>query len=71
MDRDLAERIVKGVLDLSTPFGALDILSREIADPDERRVFRYALGHLMAETLGLLRPIVRQFPDLDPYPGTD
>ena len=71
MDRDLAERIVKGVMDLSTPFGALDILSTEIADPDEAHAFRYALGHLMADTLGLLRPIVRQFPDLDPYPDTD
>jgi hypothetical protein len=71
MDRDLAERIVKGVLDLNLPFGALETLSMEIADPDERRAFRYALGHLMAETLGLLRPVVRQFPDLDPYPDTD
>ena len=71
MDRDLAERIVKGVVDLSTPFGALDILSKEIADPDEARAFRYALGHLMAETLGLLRPILRQFPDLDPDRDTD
>jgi hypothetical protein len=66
MDRNLAERIVKGVLDLSPPFNALDILSKEIVDPDEKRAFRLALGKLMAGTMELLRPIVRQFPDLDP-----
>ena len=71
MDRELAERIVKGVMDIRTPFGALDQLSLEIADPDEAHTFRHALGHLISDTLDLLRPIVRQFPDLDPYPDTD
>jgi hypothetical protein len=71
MDRDLAERIVKGVLDLSPPFDALDILSTEIADPDEKRAFRLALGNLMAGTMDLLRPVIRRFPDLDPDRDTD
>jgi hypothetical protein len=65
MDRDLAKRIVKAVMDLNAPVGAFDSLSTEIADPDTARTFRYALGNLMAGTMDLLRPIVRQFPDLD------
>ena len=66
MDRDLAEKIVKGVLDLSPPLNALDKLSEQIADCEAAREFRRALGELMGSTLALLRPIVRQFPDLDP-----
>ncbi len=66
MDRELAERIVKAVMDLSPPLNALDKLSEQIADRDEAREFRRALGELMAGTLPLLMPIIRQFPDLDP-----
>lgn len=66
MDRDLAERIVKGVMDLTPPLNALDRLSEPIADRDEAREFRRALGDLMGGTLALLLPIIRQFPDLDP-----
>ena len=71
MDRDLAERIVKGVMDLNAPIGALDQLSSEIADPNTKRAFRYALGNLMAGTMDLLRPVLRQFPDLDPDRDSD
>jgi hypothetical protein len=71
LDRDLAERIVKGVMDLNAPIGALDKLGTEIADPDTKRAFRYALGDLMAGTLDLLRPVLRQYPDLDPDRDTD
>lgn len=71
MDRDLAERIVKSVMDLNAPIGALDKLSMEIANPDTKRAFRYALGDLMAGTLDLLRPVLRQYPDLDPDRDTD
>ncbi len=53
-------------MDLSPPLNALDKLSEQIADPDEARAFRRALGELMGSTLTLLLPIVRQFPDLDP-----
>jgi len=66
MDRNLAERIVKGVMDLSPPFNVLDELSLQIADADTAREFRLALGELMGGTVGLLRPIIRSFPDLDP-----
>jgi hypothetical protein len=66
MDRDLAERIVKGVMDLSPPLNALDKLGEHIADRDEAVEFRRALGDLMGGSLALLLPIIRQFPDLDP-----
>lgn len=58
-------------MDLNAPIGALDMLSTEIADPDTKRAFRYALGNLMAGTMDLLRPVLRQFPDLDPDRDTD
>ena len=66
MDRDLAQRIVTGVNDLGPPFNALDALSTQISDPDEKRAFRLALGQMMGMTLDLLRPVIRRFPDLDP-----
>ena len=58
-------------MDLNAPIGVLDKLSTEIADPDTARAFRYALGNLMAGTMDLLRPVLRQFPDLDPDRDTD
>ena len=60
-----------GVMDLNAPIGALDQLSSEIADPNTKRAFRYALGNLMAGTMDLLRPVLRQFPDLDPDRDSD
>jgi hypothetical protein len=66
MDRDLAQRIVTAVNDLGLPFNALDALSMQISDPDEKRAFRLALGQMMGMTLDLLRPVIRRFPDLDP-----
>ena len=51
-----------GVMNLNAPIGALDQLSSEIADPNTKRAFRYALGNLMAGTMDLLRPVLRQFP---------
>ncbi|WP_119301732.1 hypothetical protein [Dongia deserti] len=66
MDRDLAQRIVNAITNLSPPFNALDSLSQQISDPDEARAFRLALGEVMGMTLALLRPVIKKFPDLDP-----
>jgi len=66
MDRNLAERMVKAIDDLNQTMNALDSLSAEIADENESREFRRTLGTVMAESVGLLMPIIRQFPDLDP-----
>jgi hypothetical protein len=66
MDRDLAERIVGAVNDLSLPFNALDALSSKIPDAQEAREFRRALGEMMGQTVALLRPALRRYPDLDP-----
>jgi hypothetical protein len=66
MDRDLAERIVSAVNDLSSPFSALDALSSKIPDAQEAREFRLALGEMMGQTVALLRPALRRYPDLDP-----
>jgi hypothetical protein len=66
MDRNLAERMVKAIDDLNQTMNALDSLSAEIADENESRKFRRTLGTIMAESVGLLMPIIRQFPDLDP-----
>jgi hypothetical protein len=66
MDRDLAQRIVAAINDLSRPFNTLDSLSTQIPDSEETREFRLALGNMMAMTVALLRPVIRKFPDLDP-----
>jgi hypothetical protein len=66
MDRDLAQRIVSAVNDLSASFNALDALSIKITDAQEAREFRRALGEMMGLTVAILRPTIKRFPDLDP-----
>jgi hypothetical protein len=66
MDRDLAQRIVSAVNDLSPSFNTLDALSSKIPDAQEAREFRRVLGEMMGPSVALLRPAIKHFPDLDP-----
>lgn len=67
MDRPTAKRMIELLLSLDVPLNEASALTETIADTEERRAVRRALGDITARAYtDLIRPIVRQFPDLDP-----
>lgn len=67
MDRATAELLLHDLKAVAEGFNKLSETSLAIGDEDERRAFRKALGECIADTIiKLERPIVRQFPDLEP-----
>jgi hypothetical protein len=67
MEKSSAARIVEAVLELSEQLNKVDEELRTIPDEEERKTLLRALGRIMAELdAGLIRPLVRQYPDLDP-----
>ena len=67
MEKSTASKVIQSVLQLSDPLNDLDELLRTLPDDDERKALLRSLGSVMAELyIGLIRPLVRQYPDLDP-----
>jgi hypothetical protein len=67
MERSTAEQLMELLLALDDPLNKATELTKEIADPAEQKAVRRGIGEIttLAYT-NLIRPIVRQFPDLDP-----
>ena len=66
MDRRVAERLMSKFLALDGPLNAATELTDEIPDEEDGRRFRREIAHLALHTYTyLIRPIVRQYPDLD------
>jgi hypothetical protein len=67
MERKLAESLMQTYLAMTQPLNAAERMAREITDKAEQESARRAIGSLMqAVYVELMRPIIRQFPDLDP-----
>jgi hypothetical protein len=67
MDRATAIALIQHLRALDGPLNSATELTRDIADPDERRRIRRELGQLILQIhANLTLPIVRQYPDLDP-----
>lgn len=67
MDKPTASKIIRSVLELSHRLDDVDAELRNIGSEDEKQQFLRALGTIMVElNTGLIRPLVRQYPDLDP-----
>lgn len=67
MDRSIAEQLMKSLLELDAPLNRATELTEKIADPEERKAVRRGIGELTLRAYtDLIRPIVRQYPDLDP-----
>lgn len=67
MDRSTAKRMIELLLSLDVPLNEASALTETMADTEERRAVRRALGEITARAYtDLIRPIVHQFPDLDP-----
>jgi hypothetical protein len=67
MDRIVAEQLMELLLALDGPLNRATELTEKITDLEERKVVRRGIGEITARAYtDLIRPIVRQFPDLDP-----
>jgi hypothetical protein len=67
MDRKVAEELMRTCLAISQPLNAATQLTDGIANGAERESVRRVIGNLMQTVhLELMRPIIRQYPDLDP-----
>jgi hypothetical protein len=72
MTREQAEALMKSLLALSEAMGAVNVALDALGDTEERKALRRPLGGMMADLyIELQRPIIEQFPDLDPVNGAD
>lgn len=67
MDRASAEATMATLAQLNTHIGAMIELIRELPDSDMQCALGRSVGDLMSQVNDdIMRPIVRNFPDLDP-----
>jgi hypothetical protein len=67
MDGAAAANLMNSVLGLGRQLNHIDAQLRVLPDEAERRSLLLCLGRVMTElSEGLLRALVRQYPDLDP-----
>ena len=67
MDRAIAEQLMRCYVALDGPLHAAGKISEKIEPKEERAPVRLAIGRLiMSINSSLMRPIIRQFSDLDP-----
>jgi hypothetical protein len=67
MEKTLAAQVIDSVLQLSGQLNGIDEQLQALPEGAEREALLRALGSVMFELdSGLIRPLVRQYPDLDP-----
>jgi hypothetical protein len=67
MNREIAEQLMSEFLALGGPINRATELAGKIDDVDERKAVRRAIGEIAVNVYSnLIRPIVHQYPDLDP-----
>ena len=67
MDREIAEQLMQCYVALDGPLNSAAIISEKIEPKEERDPVRSALARLaLSIDSSLMRPIIRQYPDLDP-----
>ena len=67
MEKEVVQKILQAALALDVPLGALDTIVSTIPDEPERAAFARNPAIVMREVNeSLIRPIARQYPELDP-----
>jgi len=67
MEKTLAAKLIDSVLQLSGQLNDIDTQLQALPEDAEREALLRAHGSVMFELdSGLIRPLVRQYPDLDP-----
>lgn len=67
MDREIARRLISFATALDEPLNEATALSEQISNIEERNAVRRAIASITGAAYSeLIRPILRQYPDLDP-----
>jgi hypothetical protein len=67
MERHIAERLMEILLRLDTPLNEATELTELLPDVAEQKAIRRGIGEVtLTIYTEIMRPIIRQFPDLDP-----
>lgn len=67
MDRNIAEKLMVEIESLNQVTNRQAHLIELISDENERKIFRRAIVTVMIDAYDkLMRPVIRQFPELDP-----
>lgn len=67
VDKPVASRIANLIASIDGPLGEIDEVISQIVDQTERRVWAEKLGNVLRVMNDeFIRPISREFPDLDP-----
>ena len=66
MRKDVAENIVRALIDFSAPLNALTDISVRLEDVSAAEQMRIHLAAIMMEVDKMLHPILLEFPELDP-----
>lgn len=68
MHKREAELILNGMLSLKDDIGKIDDVITNMSDENEKKLWVRKLGGLIGYLLNEIQaPIVREYPDLDPY----
>ncbi len=67
MDKEIARKLIEFAIALDKPLNDATALTGQISDTDERKAVRRAIAEITGTAYSeLIRPILRQYPDLDP-----
>lgn len=67
MERAIAEQLMRTFLAVNEPLNSATLLTAKIESKDEQESLRRAIGNVMQVIyIDLMRPVIRQYPDLDP-----
>jgi len=67
MDKSIAANVIQKVRSLDGLLNEIDVQLRQITVEDERQTLLRSLARVIAELdAGIVRPIARIYPDLDP-----
>ena len=67
MKKDSAEALMQKLLELSKAMDQVCSLISQIESEEEREEFRRGMSGMLADVYTeLMRPLIRQFPELDP-----
>jgi hypothetical protein len=69
MHKTEAQNILDATLSLNEGIGKIDDVITNMSDENEKKIWVQKLGGLIGYIVNeIQKPIVREYPDLDPYP---
>lgn len=67
MDKEIARKLIAVAVALDNPLNEATVLTDQISDVEERKRVLRAIAEVNGTAYSeLIRPILRQYPDLDP-----